>query len=101
MDLFVYGTLMEDDLVHGLTGRRFRKEPAVLTGYRKIVPPGGHPQIVPAADSQVDGFVLRDVDADALEIFDRYEDEGRLYRRTNVTVIVAGAPQPAAVYVPL
>jgi gamma-glutamylcyclotransferase (GGCT)/AIG2-like uncharacterized protein YtfP len=47
----------------------------------------------------VDGFVLRRIDGDALRAFDEYEDEGRLYRRVEVTITVAGRPQRAFVYV--
>ena len=88
--LFVYGTLMDDALVSELTGRRFPKEPAVLPGYRKVVPDCGYPYVVPDANGVVEGFVLFDVDEEALRIFDGYEDEGRLYRRVGVVVTVAG-----------
>ncbi len=54
-DLFVYGTLMDDARVAGLTGRRFRKEVATLPGYRKIVAGVRYPYIVPDADARVDG----------------------------------------------
>ena len=43
MDLFVYGTLMNDALAVELTGRDFRKERARLPGYRKIMPEGDYP----------------------------------------------------------
>jgi gamma-glutamylcyclotransferase (GGCT)/AIG2-like uncharacterized protein YtfP len=96
--LFVYGTLMDDGVVAQLTGRRFAKTPARLEGYRRLTPPGGYPVIVPAAGASVDGLVLRGIDADALRVFDQYEDEGRLYRRLSVTVIVDGTPQEVQVY---
>jgi gamma-glutamylcyclotransferase (GGCT)/AIG2-like uncharacterized protein YtfP len=99
VNLFVYGTLMDDALVAGLIGRRFRRLAAVLPGYRRITPRRGYPYIVPDAGGSVEGFLLHDVDAWALDVFDRYEDEGRLYRRTGVVVTVSGHPQRAMAYV--
>jgi gamma-glutamylcyclotransferase (GGCT)/AIG2-like uncharacterized protein YtfP len=99
MMLFVYGTLMDDALVHQLTGRSFRTEPAVLAGYRRCVPAGGYPYIVPDAAASVQGRVLHDVDTAALRIFDDYEDEGRLYRRTEVVVTLGDIPGRVMTYV--
>jgi gamma-glutamylcyclotransferase (GGCT)/AIG2-like uncharacterized protein YtfP len=99
MDLFAYGTLMDEALVFELTDRRFQKHPARLVGYRKLSPQRGYPYIIPDHDGVVDGVVLHDVDADALRAFDRYEEEGRLYRRTEVIVTIAGRPTPAWTYV--
>lgn len=99
MNLFVYGTLMDDEFVVRLTGRRVPREAAVLSGYQKIVPEGGYPYLVPDADGKVDGFLLRDVDSESLRLFDQYEDEGRLYRRTAAIVSVAGRQQHCMTYV--
>jgi gamma-glutamylcyclotransferase (GGCT)/AIG2-like uncharacterized protein YtfP len=97
--LFVYGTLMEDDVVAELTGQCFRKEAAVLAGYRRVVPDGGFPFIVPETDGVVEGFLLHDVDEEAMCALDRYEDEGRLYRRTAVVVSSGGRQQSCMTYV--
>lgn len=99
MDLFVYGTLMDDDLVVQLTGHRFRKDAAVLDGYRKLVAFQEYPQILPSPGSRVDGFVLRGVSEHALQALDRYEGEGRLYKRTNVVVEINGRKALAMTYV--
>ncbi len=104
VNMFVYGTLLDDALVERLTGRRLRKAPAVLRGYRKIAPRDGYPYIVPDPAAVVHGCVLYAVDAEALRRFDHYEDEGHLYRRTSVVVTIteAGAAetqQPAMTYV--
>jgi gamma-glutamylcyclotransferase (GGCT)/AIG2-like uncharacterized protein YtfP len=98
MDLFVYGTLMDDALVLELTGRSFRKERARLPGYRKVMPEGDYPYIVPDAGETVEGLILRDVDDEALRAFDVYEDE-RLYLRHEVSVTIAGYPQTCIAYV--
>jgi len=96
--LFVYGTLMDDALVRQLTGRHYRKERAVLPGYRKVVPDGGYAYVVPDAGAVVEGFVLLGVDDEALRIFDHYEDEGRLYRRIDVIVTVGNLERQGMVY---
>jgi gamma-glutamylcyclotransferase (GGCT)/AIG2-like uncharacterized protein YtfP len=99
MMLFVYGTLMDEALVRRLTGRSFRKEPAGLPGYRRCVRAGGYAYIVPDAAASVDGWVLRDLHVAALRIFDDYEDEGRLYRRTEVTILIGNVPTRVMTYV--
>ena len=99
--LFVYGTLRDDGLVRRLTGRQFVTTAAVLAGYRRDAPSGGYPRIVPAAGSAVHGVLLHDVGAASLRALDAYEDEGRLYRRTLVTVTSRGMACPAHTYVGL
>lgn len=97
MDLFVYGTLTDDALVTALTGQRFRKQPAHLPGYRKITPEHDYPYIVRDSTHTVEGFVLCDVDLEALRAFDGYENE-RLYRRRQVAVIAGGEQRRCFVY---
>lgn len=99
VDLFVYGTLLDDAVVEQVTGRRFLKDVAQLAGYRKCAPADQYPYIVAADDCIVEGAVLCGVDSDALRAFDSYEDEGCLYRRIEVTVSVGGQPRRAFVYV--
>lgn len=82
--LFVYGTLMADDCVLAVTGRRFRRAAAVLENYVRITPPRGFPHIIPQPGDRVSGSVLFGIDPASLKRLDRYEDEGRLYLRTPV-----------------
>lgn len=86
MDLFVYGTLQDEALVDRLTGHRFRRLPAVLSGYRRIELAGFYPWIEPAADGSVDGLILEEIDTDSLARFDEYECVGTLYERIEVSV---------------
>lgn len=86
MDLFVYGTLRDGDLVHSLTGRRFASEAAVLPDFARIEPAGGYPYVLPRRGARVDGILLRDIDEPSLAALDEYEEEGRLYRRERVVV---------------
>jgi gamma-glutamylcyclotransferase (GGCT)/AIG2-like uncharacterized protein YtfP len=88
MELFVYGTLTESDVLLRVAGRTFPAEPAVLEGYRRIEEPGCYAFVEPCAGEHVDGMLLRDVDADAISRFDDYEDEGQMYFRRAVQVRV-------------
>ena len=84
IDLFVYGTLVNDAYVKIIAGKAFTKEKAVLPSFRKVTPAGGFPYIKPLPGVFVNGFVLRGVDEEALKKFDAYEDEGSLYHRVAV-----------------
>jgi gamma-glutamylcyclotransferase (GGCT)/AIG2-like uncharacterized protein YtfP len=99
MQLFAYGTLMDRALLQQLTGRYFRTQVALLRGYRKVTPQDGYSYIVADSGETVEGILLHDVDADALRAFDLYEEEGQLYRRTAVVVIVNAQPMQAFAYV--
>src|SRR5437870_840556 len=76
-------TIAQDALRAGRAAR--------LEGYERITSDLGHPYLVPAPGSHVDGLLLEGVDALSLRELDRYEDEGALYLRRPVEVIVEGA----------
>jgi len=99
MQLFVYGSLIDDARVAALTGERFRRAPGLLRGYRKLPSPLGYPYIVVHPGGVVDGAVLHGVTPAALQAFDRYEEEGRLYRRVEVEVEIDGHRERAFTYV--
>ena len=99
VDLFVYGTLLDDTVVQQVTGQRFPKRSARLSGFRKFTPDGGYPYIVANEGDAVDGVLLCELDRGALQALDRYEDEGRLYQRVEVTVTVDAQSRRAFAYV--
>ena len=82
--LFVYGTLLSDDLVRKLTGRVFPKRPATLEDFERLEPPGDYPYITPKPGARVYGSLLDGIDAASLRKLDAYEGDG--YRRTPVEV---------------
>jgi len=90
VSLFVYGTLMDEERLHRLTGRRFARRGARLEGYARRAHRGGYPTVVPWAVGCVDGLLIEDVDPASLRVLDRYEDEGRLYVRRPVEVTSGG-----------
>ena len=97
--LFVYGTLLDDAQVEAVTGRRFPRRVARLDGWERIVPVGGYPYIVARPGGGVDGALLEGVDPESLRALDRYEDEGRLYVRRAVSVVVDGERVACETYV--
>jgi gamma-glutamylcyclotransferase (GGCT)/AIG2-like uncharacterized protein YtfP len=96
--LFVYGTLTVEDRVVALTGRRFPRRPARLSGYRRITATHGYPDLVPSADGEVEGFLLEGIDDASLRALDAYEDAGRLYHRRPVRVRVGEASVDCEAY---
>lgn len=83
--LFCYGTLEFPLVMRRVTGRVFRGEQAVLSGYaRRPVRGERYPGIVPADGSQVRGTLFHGVDERMLRALDTYETS--LYRRCLVLV---------------
>ncbi len=96
--LFVYGTLTDLKLIKTITGKEFEGEPAELPGYKKIDPPYSYPLLLPDPRHKVTGILLKNVDQEAIRKIDRYEDEGKLYRRCKVKVKSAHTEVEAFVY---
>jgi len=97
--LFVYGTLMEEERLRALTGRRFPRRVARLAGWKRITTRAGYPGIARAPGAHVDGLVIDGLDAAALAALDAYEDEGRLYLRHRVAVTSEGRRLACEAYV--
>ncbi len=87
-NLFVYGTLTDLRLLKTITGKEFEGEPAELPGYRKVDPPYSYPLLLPDPRFKVNGLLLKNVDTEAIQRLDRYEDEGETYKRCKVKVRV-------------
>jgi len=99
--LFVYGTLMDEERLELLTGRRFSRRRAALEGFARVVAAHGYPTVVPQAGARVEGVLVEDVDAASLAALDAYEDAGRLYARRPAEVLVDGERVPCEVYLSL
>jgi gamma-glutamylcyclotransferase (GGCT)/AIG2-like uncharacterized protein YtfP len=97
--LFVYGTLIDPQRVAALTGQRFERVDAMLSGFERVNSPLGYPFILPRSGSVVRGVLLLDIDAVSLAHLDAYEAEGDLYRRQVVEVELADRRVPAMTYV--
>src|SRR5262245_22683022 len=99
VDLFVYATLMSEIRLYSLTQRHFPRCGAELPGFERIVPSTGYPYIIPKIKGRVLGILLRDIDPTSLAVLDQYEEEGHLYHRRRVEVIISDARVPCEVYV--
>lgn len=84
--LFVYGTLMNDEVLSLLLGRNFSKTKAILPGFQCFKVKGqNYPAIIESEKSYVDGEILYDVNTEEFDLLDAYE--GETYKRISVTVL--------------
>ncbi len=86
VDLFVYGTLMNDQHVRLLLNRRVESEPAVLHNYMRVVPPGAFYFVVKQHGATAQGRLLKNLTPEEIARLDAFEDEGNLYFRRVVVV---------------
>ena len=84
-NLFVYGSLMYEEVWRRLVSREFRRMPARLDGYRRLRIKGeDYPGLVKGA-GVVHGTVLLELDDETLGRLERFEAE--CYRRVSGRVI--------------
>lgn len=97
--LFAYGTLMCEEIMNEVSGRRLSHAPGTLAGYRRYSVRGEHyPGIVPEEGAHVHGVVYWDVPPAAWERLDRFE--GDMYARQRVEIHLAdGGTLSAMTYV--
>ncbi len=87
-DLFVYGSLLFDDVFRAVTGTSAPHEPAVLEGFARYrVRDATYPAIVREAAARTEGVVYANLDARAIAALDRFE--GDMYTRERVEVVRA------------
>lgn len=86
VDLFVYGTLVNDNYVQLLINRKVESVPARLNHYMRLSPKGGYPFIIKHHEASTFGRVLKGITKDELKRIDKFEDEGVLYNRRTVVV---------------
>ena len=108
-NLFVYGSLREPSILESVCGLSFTLKPslaheahvlfaelAILNGYRRVSPDNVYFYAIPESSAKIEGFVIYNISAPALEEIDRYE--GKLYERENVLVNTAGGQVKAFAY---
>ncbi|TGD76208.1 gamma-glutamylcyclotransferase [Mangrovimicrobium sediminis] len=84
-DIFVYGTLLNDEVLSILFDQPLSKVGARLPGYRRVTVSGQmFPAIRPDGNSSVEGALLTGLDQCAIALLDEYE--GRFYQRESVLV---------------
>ena len=98
MQLFVYGTLMDAEIMSHVAGGHFFSRSAKLEGYRRRRVRGEvYPAIVPCPDETVSGRVYFSLSPAALERLDQFE--GQQYERCPVTVTCAAGSLPVQAYI--
>ena len=84
-NIFTYGTLMDSEIMHSVTGRSFQSLKGTLQGYSpRAVPGHTYPGIIAAPDGIVEGVIYLNVSEEAVSHLDAFEGEG--YKRITVSV---------------
>lgn len=97
LPLFVYGTLLFDEVVEPLLGRLPRSEPAVLQGHQaRRLPDVVWPGLILQVGESVVGRVFTDLTPGERVVLDDYEDE--YYDLVAVNVALDAADIFAATY---
>ena len=99
MNLFVYGTLMDPEIMTSVAGEVGNGQAARLSGYvRRRVSGELYPAIVPQPGSVVDGLLYARLSPAILEKLDCFEGKDYL-RRTVLVELAEGRRVAAQVYV--
>ncbi|XP_076894892.1 AIG2-like protein D [Bidens hawaiensis] len=98
--VFVYGSLLADDVVRALLRRIPQNSPATLNGYHRFSIKGRvYPAILPVENKKVTGRVLLDITAPELDILDKFEDYEYERRLVDVSLLGSSGISPAYAYV--
>ena len=98
MELFVYGTLMAEQVMRSVCGHTFAPMPATLHDFRRRRVSGEvYPAIIPCPGEKVDGALYCGLNATQLALLDVFE--GVMYRRVVVDVKTGSGWRSAHTYV--
>ncbi|KAJ1277856.1 hypothetical protein BS78_04G035300 [Paspalum vaginatum] len=90
--VFIYGTLMAEEVVRVLLGRAPPSSPAVLPDHRRFSLRGRvYPAILPVRGHAVNGKVLRGLTDRELHVLDMFEDEEYVKTTVEVSLPVSDA----------
>ena len=94
-NIFVYGSLMFDDVWNRVVQHRYEKQPAVLQRYKRLSVKGKtYPGLVKSFNSKVEGVVYFDITAQDIRRLDKFE--GKYYRKMPVKVLCANGYKVSA-----
>lgn len=97
-DLFVYGTLMFDEVWQRLIRNKYKRTPAILPHFQRLaIKNETYPAIIRAMNSNTHGILVHHVSCSDIKLLDRFE--GKYYRRIPVIVNATNKKYPADVYV--
>ena len=102
MNLFVYGTLKDRELIQSLLKRPLG-EPnvAIMSECTTVISNRGYPVLIPSEDSSVEGIVWQGLTDQDFAILDRYEGchaETPVYQREKRKAVIDGKTEEVWVY---
>ncbi|CAM8961314.1 unnamed protein product [Rhodiola kirilowii] len=96
-NVFVYGSLMADEVVHALLNRVPQSSPAILNNFHRFSIKGRvYPAIIPVDSKHVTGRVFFGVTPPELEVLDIFEDVE--YERVDVEVSLGDSAEKLQAY---
>ncbi|KVH91512.1 AIG2-like protein D [Cynara cardunculus var. scolymus] len=99
-NVFVYGSLLADDVVRVLLRRIPQNSPSTLHGYHRFSIKGRvYPAILPVENKKVTGRVLLGITAAELDILDKFEDVEYEKRVVDVSLLDMSDALQAYTYV--
>ena len=102
MNLFVYGTLKDRELIQSLLNRSLGDPSvAVMPECTTVISSWGYPVLIPSKGASVEGVVWRGLAAQDFAILDRYEGchvETPVYQREKRQIIIKGKTEEVWVY---
>lgn len=89
-NLFVYGSLMFDEVWDNLIRRKHQKRSATAYGYGRFTVTGEtYPGLTRRLHSEVQGVLITGLNKDELRLLDRFE--GHYYTRKRIAVVTDGS----------
>ena len=75
-NLFVYGSLLFNEIIEGLTGKTFQSERAILSGFKRVsLIDADYPALVKDKNATAEGRVLFNLDRRSLDIISFFEGD--------------------------
>ena len=97
-NLFAYGTLMCEDIMHEVAGELFERVPGTISGFSRYRVRGEtYPGLVPQEGGSVDGVLYLNITRSAWERLDRFE--GAMYETVTLPVVCNGKIIAAESYI--
>ncbi|XP_078175894.1 AIG2-like (avirulence induced gene) family protein isoform X3 [Carex rostrata] len=99
-NVFVYGSLLADEVVHVLLTRAPSSSPALLPNFQRVSIRGRvYPAILSAQNNTVTGKVLKGLTDAELEMLDKFEDKKYIRKSVEISLLDTSEKMLAETYV--
>ncbi|XP_078175895.1 AIG2-like (avirulence induced gene) family protein isoform X4 [Carex rostrata] len=99
-NVFVYGSLLADEVVHVLLTRAPSSSPALLPNFQRVSIRGRvYPAILSAQNNTVTGKVLKGLTDAELEMLDKFEDKKYIRKSVEISLLDGSEKLLAEAYV--